>query len=254
MTPNGSFSQPATGRAQGPARLISFSGIDGAGKSTQIANLRSRLEAAGLRVDLITFWDDVAALRSLREGASIRIFRGDGGVGSPERPIERRDKNVRSPLMTPIRLAMYLLDALSLRRIARRALRSGADIVIFDRYLYDELANLDLASPLIRIYIRCVMALAPRPRPGLVLDADPAQARARKPEYPLEFLQTSRNSYLRLSALLGSLTVIPPAGVEATGREVLRSVSGEPGGPDPTPADFAAETKMDGREARPLVF
>lgn len=252
--PSSSISQPETGRAVGRAKLISFSGIDGAGKSTQIANLRSRLEEAGLRVELITFWDDVATLRSVRESASLRIFRGDRGVGTPEKPIERRDKNIRSPLMTPVRLAMYLLDALSLRRIARRALRSGADIVIFDRYLYDELANLDLDSPLIHLYIRCVMALVPRPRPGFVLDADPAQARARKPEYPLGFLQACRNSYLRLSALLGFLTVIPPGGVETTGREVLRRVSGESGGPDRTPAEFAAQTKVDGREARPLIL
>ncbi len=47
--------------------FVSFSGIDGAGKSTQIDALRSQLIEAGLRVRLITFWDDVARLKGIRE-------------------------------------------------------------------------------------------------------------------------------------------------------------------------------------------
>lgn len=208
----------------GAVRLVSFSGIDGAGKSTQIANLRAHLEAAGMRVEIITFWDDVATLKRLREEAGHKVFQGDKGVGTPEAPIERRDKNVRSPLMTMVRLAMYFLDALSLRRVGSRALRSAADVVIFDRYLYDELANLNLRNPAIHLYIRLLTALVPQPNPGFVLDADPEQARARKPEYPLDFLRLCRNSYLQLSALLGSITVVPPLPLESAKREVVRLV------------------------------
>ena len=56
--------------------MVSFSGIDGAGKSTQIETLRSRVQEAGLRVMLITFWDDVARLTRLREVTGHTLFRG----------------------------------------------------------------------------------------------------------------------------------------------------------------------------------
>lgn len=204
--------------------LISFSGIDGAGKSTQIDNVCRRLEQEGLRYRLLTFWDDAAMLKSVREGAGHRIFGGDKGVGSPEKPIERRDKNVRSPLMTLVRLGLYSLDALSLRAVARRALQSQVDVVIFDRYIFDELANLDLRNPLARLYVRVVARLVPRPQLAMILDANPEQAHARKPEYPLPFLLENRNAYLRLSEFLGSMTVIPPMPLEQAKAEVARRV------------------------------
>ena len=204
--------------------LVSFSGIDGAGKSTQIANLRTHLDKAGLRVGLITFWDDVASLKRIREGAGHKLFKGDKGVGTPKAPIHRRDKNVRSRLMTVIRLGIYLLDAVSLRVMVAKALRSDADVVIFDRYIYDELANLNLENPAAQLYLRGVMKVAPKPQISFVLDADPAQACARKPEYPLEFVHVSRNSYLTLSRLLGGITVVPPMPLEQAKAEVVSFV------------------------------
>jgi thymidylate kinase len=203
-------------------KFVSFSGIDGAGKSTQIAALRARLEEAGVRVRLVTFWDDVARLTRFREVGGHTLFRGDKGVGTPEAPIERRDKNVRSWAMTLVRLGLYFIDAVSIRSVVKQALHSDADLVIFDRFTYDELANLELHNPANRIYARFIAKLVPRPDVSYVLDADPGQARARKPEYPLEFLYTSRASYLALSALLGGITVIPPLPLEEAKQEVLR--------------------------------
>ncbi len=187
--------------------------MDGAGKSTQIDRLRSRAIENGQRVSIVTYWDDVARLTNLRATSSHALFKGDKGVGSPEAPIVRRDKNVRSWAMTGVRYVLYLIDAISLRQVVHRHLKSDADLIIFDRYVYDELANLNLRNPVARLYVRAIMSFIPLPDVSYILDADPEKAFARKPEYPQEFLEFSRASYLRLSELMGGMTVIPPMSI-----------------------------------------
>jgi len=52
--------------------LVSFSGIDGAGKSTQIESLCIRMKEDGRRVRLVRFWDDIARLTIIREAVGHR--------------------------------------------------------------------------------------------------------------------------------------------------------------------------------------
>ncbi len=180
-----------------------------------------RVTQYGLRVHVVRFWDDIAGLKAIRETSGHKLFQGEKGVGSPSAPINRRDKNVQSGPMTCVRLFLYLVDAFATRRMAGRMLRSGFDLVIFDRYTYDELANLNLRNPIIRAYARLLMMFVPRPHISYVLDADPVQARARKPEYPLDFLHQNRRAYLALAELLGDMTVISPMPVPDVEAEVM---------------------------------
>jgi thymidylate kinase len=201
--------------------LISFSGMDGAGKSTQIDALCARLRGDGLRVLVLRFWDDIAWLTRFREAAGHSIFHGDKGIGSPSAPISRRDKNVRSGYMTCVRLFLYSVDAISVRLAVARARHSLSDVVIFDRYMHDELANLPLNNRPIRAYVMLIMRLVPRPDASFLLDADPVKARARKPEYPIEFLHANRQAYFTLNALVGGFTVVAPLPIMEVAQIVL---------------------------------
>ena len=232
--------------------LITFSGLDGSGKSTQIESLRAALQGAGIETRLLTFWDDVVVGVKYREGFVHRVYKSERGIGSPGKPVNRRDKNVRRWYLTVARHFLYLLDAVHLSHVVSRqraAARkpsapdagearkpvasagenvaentpSSAKVIILDRYIYDELANLRLSNALSRSFVRMVHNFVPRPDIAFLLDADPAAAHARKPEYPVEFMKQCRRAYFDLAAELGTMTIIPALGIKDAGIAVLKA-------------------------------
>lgn len=205
-------------------KLLSFSGIDGAGKSTQIDALLRCLDDRGHRFKLYTFWDDVVAFSRYREHLTLRLFKGEKGVGSPDRPIARRDKNVTSWYMVALRLLLYIFDAIRLSAVVSRQADKDVEFVIFDRYIYDELANLPLQHWPVRLYVRLLLRVVPRPDLAFLLDADPDTAVSRKPEYPPEFVHRNRNAYLEIASVAG-LTVLAPSSIAETTEAIRNSLA-----------------------------
>jgi thymidylate kinase len=206
--------------------LISFSGVDGSGKSTQIENLRSALQAAGLRTTLLAFWDNVVVGVKYREGFVHKVYRSERGIGAPGKPVNRRDKNMRGWYLTLARHFLYFLDAINLCRVVARA-RKQADVLILDRYIYDELSNLNLGNPLSRAFVRFVHGLVPRPDIAYLLDADPVAAFQRKPEYPVNFMKQCRRAYFELATILQTMTIIPALALPEAKLAVLKAAERE---------------------------
>lgn len=165
--------------------------------------LREYFSSRGIPVRQFSFWDDVAVLSASRVSFSWHILGSDGNIGTPEHPAERRDKNTQSFPLLLGRCVLYLLDVVHLRRVVAKAISGEPAIVIFDRYIYDQLAALPMQSSWARAYARLILKLAPRPLASYLIDAVPELARARKPEYPLEFMRKYRSSYLILQSMSG---------------------------------------------------
>ena len=175
--------------------VITFSGIDGAGKTTQIEKLSTYLAQAGIPVHNLTLWDDVALFQEARSKFSRAVLQSEPGAGAVGRPVERRDKNAQAAPLLLGRSILYVLDMISLRHTLRNVRSEIGGVIIFDRYLYDQLAALPMNRWLLRF--------TPKPDLAYILDADPKEACARKPEYPLEFMREYRKSYLALSRMAG---------------------------------------------------
>ena len=183
--------------------------MDGSGKTTQIEALCSWLSEAGIPVRRLAFWDNVVGLSKLRAAFCHKFLKSDGRVGEPGKPAHRNDKNNRAWYLLAVRSVLYVMDALNLWRVVEKVRTGDAAVIVFDRYIYDQLATLPLEYSVMRAYARLILQFVPKPDVAYLLDAEPQVARDRKPEYPLDFLHKYRSSYLRVRDI-ADLTLIEP--------------------------------------------
>ncbi|MFL5886918.1 MAG: dTMP kinase [Thermoleophilaceae bacterium] len=198
--------------------VITLSGLDGAGKSSQAAALRETLERLGYEVETAWTrinWDDLVAqigvpLRRLA-GAPFRLLArlrgGEGGsaagsAGSPSaEPAPDPVKQAResSALLTHAWLMVIAFaNGWSQRRLTRHHVRAGK-VVICDRYTLDSMVALRYQygrDRRFRVQRALIRALSPTPKLSYYLDVSPETAFARKGEWGLEWLTAHRELYL----------------------------------------------------------
>ena len=212
-------------------RVIAFSGLDGAGKSSQVAALRETLELLGYDVTTAwtrVAWDDLiwrvgsSAKRLLglvhraiaRGGPEAADGRADGPAPSaPEPRTERTAANdpikrlrERSALLTHAWTAtIALTNAIVQWRLMRAPLLRG-DVVICDRYALDSIVALRHSYGAARRFSPqrlLLKALLPTPVRAYFLDVSPETAFERKGEWGIEWLASHRSLYLQECRALG---------------------------------------------------
>jgi len=193
--------------------LITFSGLDGSGKSTLVEWLTATLQAEKRRVVVLHMNTHVglhAYGRFLRDCMMLRPFRGTNGA-RPAVVVRRAPaRETRSPglrgalfrirtailwsrllreLTYPVDLLVFLGYRLYVERLRKQ-------ILIMDRYFYDYLA--DMADGHRWTSLRLLQAITPTPDVAFLLDVPPEQADRRKPEQPFQFLTRRWQAYKML--------------------------------------------------------
>jgi thymidylate kinase len=196
-------------------QLITISGLDGSGKSTQVEALRSYFAGRGETTHYfhsIQFSVANSLSRARRRGSGAAVTEPEGGTPTGEKP------GVTSASRPSILLRKIFLriDLVRFRALLRKLERAGVSAVISDRYFYDNIVNIAYLERSSRL-----MAVSPpRPDHAFYLRVDPARimARDRAPEQGLDYLITKLALYDALAAARG-LTILdgakPPATVTA---------------------------------------
>jgi thymidylate kinase len=190
--------------------LITFSGLDGAGKSTLIEWLRATLESENRPVTVFHMNDHVgvhAYLRQLRDlvtGNGRRpepmaangwedLGSGQGSTrGAGLRRLVRRlryrvvwNKTLRR-LVYPVDLLLFLIYRLYVEKLSKR-------VLIMDRYFYDTLV--DVSTERTRLWTRVLERMTPTPTVPVLLDITPEESYSRKAEYSVEYLRRRHVGY-----------------------------------------------------------
>ncbi len=186
-----------------PGRLVVLSGMDGAGKSTQLNRLRLRLRAEGTRV--MTIWSrggytpGMLALKSAVRSCSGRRWIPAAG------PSADRAQAFQRPLVRRLWLTLAMLDLFLLYGVWIRLLRAFGWTVLCDRYLPDTALDFQLhfpQEPFHRWWLwRFLTWAAPRPDASFLLLISPAesQIRSRQKQEPFpdsfEALEQRHSTY-----------------------------------------------------------
>jgi dTMP kinase len=128
--------------------LISFSGIDGAGKSTQIGLLLNHLQRAGKKP--IYIWSR-GGYTPLFETVKTLLRRFFGRLMPPSGKNPQRTKVLTKPWMSRLWLFLALVDMIWLYGLKIRWLRWRGEVLVNDRYLDDTMIDFRLNFPQMNI-------------------------------------------------------------------------------------------------------
>ena len=221
--------------------LITFSGLDGAGKSTLIAWLADSLQRQyGRPVVVFHMNDHVGIYAYIRKLRNLLL-----GERQPEphplvveerRMTEHRARTPRTALRDALRYLRYrIIWNATLRRViypidlvvflCYRTYneRVKGRVLIMDRYFYDTLV--DVSTNRRAWAARMLERITPTPTLPIYLDISPEESFARKGEYSVEYLRRRREAYRRVVSWIPSYVVIATSNLEASKAVLYRATS-----------------------------
>jgi len=191
-----------------PRMLITFSGVDGSGKTTQAQMLRNAFETCLIRADHVWSRGGSSTWLTPLLKAGKRLISGRAGAAriasvQPDKVSLRKEK-FKSAWVRGAWSWVLVLELLW-QYFWHVGLRLGRGrVVICDRYVCDLAADLsayfDQHADEASMAVRLLRQLVPRPQFAYWLDVVPATANTRSPDIlPVPFVQAQSDAYSRMA-------------------------------------------------------
>lgn len=159
-------------------RLITFTGLDGSGKSTQLDLLKTHLEQEGKKVAVFH-----AIEFSLANRITLALRGGKTFVPGKEKSVTRA-----SSFSLLLRKIFLLIDILRFRSFTKKLKQNGIEFLLSDRYFFDTVVNIEYLGGSVP---NSLVNLIPAPDRAFYLRITPEEIlkRDRIPEQGLEYLR-----------------------------------------------------------------
>jgi thymidylate kinase len=211
--------------------FITFSGLDGSGKSTIISNLRDRLEKRNHRVTVLTMYGQVSLygiirncrdllFKSAKQSNYIDLSNHDkirAAISETDAPlVEGRFQQIIVKLLRKncVKRIVFVIDLFILIIFRFIIERINKNIFILDRYFYDFLA--DVAEGDKWFYTRIFLSLAPTPSIPIFIDVSAEESFRRKGEYSVRHLQKRRKVYAHIFQWVEEMIFVPNDNLDLT--------------------------------------
>ena len=220
-------------------KIVVIMGLDGCGKTTQANLLSQKLSEMGMQAEIIWLRGESYLTSPLIKIGKF-VLRAPGeskrGEGIRDRSyktyVSSKKALFRNPLARAIWKVLALFDAYLSLRFALRRIRSQAHVLIFDRYIYDTIIDIDTAfgsegREVSKILNSDFMKVFPKPDLVILLEIDPKEAIKRKDDIPsLEYLEERFPLYSMVADTIGARRIDATQSIEEIGDEIVSLVGG----------------------------